>query len=488
MSSQQSMTTTPLSCLTCSKIIEGGDVELKRCIIHSCCSRPVCASCLNERPRLATFCVRCEGAQHALRRGGPREDVIRAGQVVFDFDKVMDDEMKDDQIGEDVQNTQIDQNHNRQSMPPPAYSQAIQTDTFVLEDDEDKSDDAIISQVKPLDSKWNSTKPSVVHGQVDASKAANGINTVAQARSSPLKESLQSALNSKANRSDVQTFQPDPMAPKRSTKSAELLSNNDTSGLTRQYWLRPNDTLMSLSLRFRVSATALCKLNELPLSTATSTPHLIHTRKFLLIPEGAIMKALANAPDDVSLNSALQGPAPMNRKQKVQRARKEAQSKFRSLVVQNDARARSSGDPSASSANITPCDERAARAYISLMESELRFVDFGDGIQEENASKDESKNASVAADDEALIDAARQRRFDEIIKQAFARWSMDSEWEREQRAMGLEPSSEPIMHPAKNSSKPKTNGPSSWFNWASGQGSQREHTPFFKISTSEKSY
>jgi hypothetical protein len=479
---------TSLLCLTCSKTIEGGDVELKRCIIHSCCNKPVCSTCLNERPRLATFCVRCEGAQHALRRAGPRDDVIRAGQVVFDFDKVIDQENETVEESHTSQNGQL-------NLPPPAYSQAVQSGTFVLEDEESNDEMTLLSeststaaqeksQSNFLDSsKWKNDKPSVVYGQVDLSKSANGINTVTQAQSSPLKECLQSALNNKTNRSNLQSSKPDYSDSKKIVESS---SNNDTSGLTRQYWLRSNDTLMSLSLRFRVSAVALCKLNELPPSTATSTPHLIHTRKFLLIPEGAIIKALANAPDDVNLNSALQGPAPMNRKQKVERARKEAQSKFRSLVARDDARARSTGGPSASGANVTPCDERAARAYVSLMESELRFVDFGDGIDE--VQKEDNKNDSVAADDEALIDSARQRRFDAIVKQAFARWSMDSEWEREQRAMGLEPSSEPLTRSTKQSNRAKTNGPASWFNWGGGEGSRRESTHPIHLPKSEKSY
>ncbi|PWN32141.1 uncharacterized protein FA14DRAFT_85275 [Meira miltonrushii] len=472
---------TSLLCLTCSKTIEGGDVELKRCIIHSCCSKPVCSTCLAERPRLATFCVRCEGAQHALRKAGPRDDVTRAGQVVFDFDKILNQE--DDHVVETPQNGQS-------SIPPPAYSQAVQSGTFVLEDEDNSDDMTMLSestntaiqdkqQNNFLDSKWNNGKPNVVHGQVDTSKAASGINTV---QASPLKESLQSALNSKADKASFQ--KPDYSA---SRKNAETVTppNSDTSGLTRQYWLRPNDTLMSLSLRFRVSAVALCKLNELPPSTATSTPHLIHTRKFLLIPEGAIMKALANAPDDANLNSALQGPAPMNRKQKVERARKEAQSKFRSLVARDDARARSKGG---SGADVTPCDERAARAYVSLMESELRFVDFGDGIEKDDVSKQDLKIDSVAADDEALIDAARQRRFDAIVNQAFARWSMDSEWEREQRAMGLEPSSEPIAPRPAKQSKTKNKGPASWFNWVSGEGSRRESARPVHLPKSEKMY
>ena len=72
-----------------------------------------------------------------------------------------------------------------------------------------------------------------------------------------------------------------------------------------RYYIRPDDTLLGISLRlginvgavrfslfasFGVTALynqgrALCKLNDLPPSTLNTTPYLLHTRAFLILPE-----------------------------------------------------------------------------------------------------------------------------------------------------------------------------------------------------------
>lgn len=272
-------------------------------------------------------------------------------------------------------------------------------------------------------------------------------------------------------------------AAKAKSVRAHEPNHEDASQLTRQYWLRPYDSLMSLSLRFGVNAVELCKLNELPPSTASSTPHLIHTRQFLLIPERAIAAALSRASSEPntapsssdadtinSLESALRGPAPMSCAQKIRRARREAQGRFRALVAQNEGRSRISGfvgEPSVqiaspaglASLDVTPCDDRAAKAYILLMEAELRHVDFGDGVvaleQTENtdANLAKDKKTSISSEDDsdgdgddALCDVARQRRYDAVVQQAVARWAMDSDWERRQRAEGLEPTTQSLPH------------------------------------------
>ena len=90
----------------------------------------------------------------------------------------------------------------------------------------------------------------------------------------------------------------------------------------------------------------------------------------------------------------------------------------------------------------TPPDERAARAYIALVEQELAWVDFGDAPS--NAST-EKKDAKVISEEEheqeqQLQDAGRAARYDAILSQAVSRWMMDSDWERAQRAAGLDPS------------------------------------------------
>lgn len=52
-----------------------------------------------------------------------------------------------------------------------------------------------------------------------------------------------------------------------------------------RYYIRPDDTLLGISLRLGINGRILCKLNDLPPSTLNTTPYLLHTRAFLVLPE-----------------------------------------------------------------------------------------------------------------------------------------------------------------------------------------------------------
>ncbi|ESK86020.1 hypothetical protein Moror_9421 [Moniliophthora roreri MCA 2997] len=54
-----------------------------------------------------------------------------------------------------------------------------------------------------------------------------------------------------------------------------------------QYHIKRGDTLQGIVLKFSVNREQLCRLNNLPLSTLTTTPHLLHTRTVLLLPDSA---------------------------------------------------------------------------------------------------------------------------------------------------------------------------------------------------------
>ncbi|RPD61112.1 hypothetical protein L227DRAFT_652880 [Lentinus tigrinus ALCF2SS1-6] len=54
-----------------------------------------------------------------------------------------------------------------------------------------------------------------------------------------------------------------------------------------KYFIRPEDTLIGLSLKLGVDGRVLCRLNNLPASTLRTTPHLLHTRSYLILPPSA---------------------------------------------------------------------------------------------------------------------------------------------------------------------------------------------------------
>ncbi|BGP23213.1 hypothetical protein JCM10295v2_002107 [Rhodotorula toruloides] len=53
------------------------------------------------------------------------------------------------------------------------------------------------------------------------------------------------------------------------------------------HYIRPEETLLGLSMKYGVDGALLCRLNKLPTSTLSTTPHLLHTREFILLPPDA---------------------------------------------------------------------------------------------------------------------------------------------------------------------------------------------------------
>ncbi|KZT19668.1 hypothetical protein NEOLEDRAFT_1141813 [Neolentinus lepideus HHB14362 ss-1] len=54
-----------------------------------------------------------------------------------------------------------------------------------------------------------------------------------------------------------------------------------------KYYIQPGDTLLGIALKFHVDGRRLCRLNNLPSSTLSTTPHILHTRRFLTLPPSA---------------------------------------------------------------------------------------------------------------------------------------------------------------------------------------------------------
>ncbi|KAK0189656.1 hypothetical protein F5146DRAFT_633373 [Armillaria mellea] len=61
-----------------------------------------------------------------------------------------------------------------------------------------------------------------------------------------------------------------------------------------KYYIKRTDTLQGIALRFGVDGRELCRLNNLPPSTLTITPHILHTREFLLLPPASHPKLKAS--------------------------------------------------------------------------------------------------------------------------------------------------------------------------------------------------
>ncbi|PWN41408.1 hypothetical protein IE81DRAFT_324546 [Ceraceosorus guamensis] len=514
-------------CMTCSKIIYISPVSSDAAqaspsantatlrsapFVHSCCGRKVCSQCVHSNARLVTFCPLCEDVNTAFKKG-PRGDVLRSGQTLFDLDRALRDAGDEDEGAITVSSQEIDDDESvaetHTLSDPPQYASKAPS-VFAIGEEDDGEDFA--RPANTAASKHSNRAdacagflPDLIFRPTRNAQPSLGINTTKASGSASTVPGAAATRRDAQSSPDLGTVFETTLAQKQTTtdtrtpirSSLDEESGKDAS--TRQYWIRVNDSLASISLRFNISMNALILLNELPASIK-SNPSLLHTRSFLLLPNAAVEQALARASSSASdLASALSGPPRLSAEVKTRNARRAAEGRFRSSIL----RSQSSTAPFASAANggmsgETPCDDRAARAYIALEEEALCWIDFGEeaaggasppsapdrerlpsyasAAQSEtplpNFSKSKvqhgkaqhvvrSSDAEAEEVREALMDSARSARYDAVVRNAIARWEADSEFERASRAAGMDPTDVSRRAPV---SKPKKENKRSWWN------------------------
>ncbi|EIN03756.1 hypothetical protein PUNSTDRAFT_56015 [Punctularia strigosozonata HHB-11173 SS5] len=161
-----------------------------------------------------------------------------------------------------------------------------------------------------------------------------------------------------------------------------------------RYYLSPGDTLLGVALRFGVDGRELCRLNKLPPSTLSTTPHLLHTRRFITLPSSA------------------RTPPPLSEEER--RAREAAAEEHRSRRLREQAEKRFQ--------TLTKeVDWRVARAYVAI----------ADDPEESRAHGLKGKEMGRGSTMPGTADGLGDRAVD---------WYMDDEeWERRQLRGGKQP-------------------------------------------------
>jgi hypothetical protein len=298
-----------------------------------CCARPICPTCLARSPRLARYdpCLQCLGGVHAV--AGARGTIKNVDGAVRDDDvyAIGDDEEEEEEEGRE--------NHNgwdpTRTPPPPAYA----TDPEPTLEPKSKSSDS-----------------------------EGGINTDAP-------PSFEGA--------------PDVVPVK--------------------YYIKPGDTLLGISLRYSVDVRAflllyhsavlthaqgraLCRLNTLPASTLSTTPHLLHTRTYLVLPPSGKSRDLPA------------GPAPPDIVEEARRTRERAQKRFQFVTKE--------------------VDWRVAQAYVALAED-----------NEAGSSGSRGPGGKEDGEKKEGMDAGSTRS-EPLENRAVERYMDDEEWETQERAAG----------------------------------------------------
>jgi len=138
-------------------------------------------------------------------------------------------------------------------------------DTFVLGDDDDEEE--------------NKEEKSEILGGDGAGSAS-----ISSPPPPPFYESIVDPWKEELppNEPTTPTLDSNPLAEEPSPKPVE--SDNTRP---HKYYLNRSDTLQGLSLRFGIDSHEICKLNKLSPSAIRMTPHLLHTRVFLILPPTA---------------------------------------------------------------------------------------------------------------------------------------------------------------------------------------------------------
>ncbi|KAG9076771.1 hypothetical protein FRC06_009325 [Ceratobasidium sp. 370] len=194
---------------------------------------------------------------------------------------------------------------------------------------------------------------------------------------------------------------PDQIQPDASPESF-----NPSSPASSTYYIKSRDTITGIALRYGVDPRQLCRLNKLPTSTLTTTPHLLHTRTTLQLPPGS----RAPSPPPLDLQERLEA-----------RTRERAGRAFQAITKETDW--------------------GIAQTYVALLD----------------------------VDDESGMKEGKRRMVDSKSKEGRHALAVDSylddnAWEEEQRRAGLPPRIEgfPYFNPrGKENVEPRKEGSSS---------------------------
>ncbi|TFK87978.1 hypothetical protein K466DRAFT_489916 [Polyporus arcularius HHB13444] len=314
------MPTVPISvslCLACSGSLPPR-IEEDNVFHTSCCSKPICPTCIAANPRLKRYnpCLLCLAGVTAVNSGAPSNS--RGGVALRSN---VDGSVRDEDI-------------------------------FVVQDEDEDSD---------LETE-DGLPPSVAETVSRDSQGRGGCDAVA----------------------------PNPLPP---TQPADH-PLQDVRSMPSKYFIRPHDTLLGISLKFGIDGRVLCRLNNLPASTLRTTPHLLHTRSFLVLPASVVSPPLTPAQQS------------LDEERRARLAVERAETRFQSMTKE--------------------ADRDVAKAYVALA-----------GLPDEEATAGDSKEYETEK-------ALRKRRpyadaglgGSSLEERAVDQFFDDEEWETRERAEG----------------------------------------------------
>ncbi|KAF7971062.1 hypothetical protein HWV62_22113 [Athelia sp. TMB] len=197
---------------------------------------------------------------------------------------------------------------------------------------------------------------------------------------------------------DDSTADAAPMVQKGEGDQASLKSTGISSSNPYKYYIRPNDNLQGIALRFAVQGRELCRLNNLPPSALSTTPHILHTRAFITLPPSARLPS-----DSQNVSSAAQAK---DRDREQRLARERAEKRLQTMTKE--------------------VDWRVAKAYVALADTHDTDADSVTESKEDMGKKGPGTRA--------------------LESRAVDRYMDDEEWEERERREGRQPAIAPFPY------------------------------------------
>ncbi|KAG5645530.1 hypothetical protein DXG03_005805 [Asterophora parasitica] len=169
-------------------------------------------------------------------------------------------------------------------------------------------------------------------------------------------------------------------------------SREETEFSVRKYHITKSDTLQGIVLRFGLDGHELCRLNNLPPSTLRTTPHLLHTRRYIILP-------MTGRNVGVPL---VKETAEQARKREVIRGKERAEKRLQLLTKE--------------------VDWRVAKAYVAL----------ADDPWEEEKEKEEWERKRKESSEDRCMRAGPSN----LEERAIGKYLDDDEWEERQLKEG----------------------------------------------------
>ncbi|KAG2060829.1 hypothetical protein BDR06DRAFT_1048475 [Suillus hirtellus] len=162
------------------------------------------------------------------------------------------------------------------------------------------------------------------------------------------------------------------------TQTSDTSAGHAEDCIPSRYYINSRDTLQGIALRYGANGRELCRLNNLPPSTLSTTPHLLHTRTFIVLPPSANSHSVTR---DADLDA------------EARRVREKAEKRLQTLTKE--------------------VDWRVAKAYVALADDPDEEATYGFKCKETGAIGASTLEARAA---------------DQYLE--------DQEWEEEQRRAG----------------------------------------------------